>query len=79
MDKPLSPGERLADAVTGLARRLEQLRDALDVLACDITIAEVRQQRESQDREYESAATQQGHRSDCDGGGPSRAGRAPPP
>ena len=51
MDKPLSPGERLADAVTGLARRLEQLRDALDVLACDITIAEVRLRRESQGRE----------------------------
>jgi|InoplaM3SPM_1038593.scaffolds.fasta_scaffold67253_1 hypothetical protein len=51
MDKPLTRGEHLADAVTGLARRLEQLRDALDVLACDITIAEVRLRRESQGRE----------------------------
>jgi hypothetical protein len=51
MDKPLTPAEHLADAVTGLARRLEQLRDALDVLACDITIAEVRQQRANEGRE----------------------------
>ena len=51
MDKPLTPAEHLADAVTGLARRLEQLRDALDVLACEITIAEVRQQRANEGRE----------------------------
>jgi len=51
MDKPLTPAEHLADAVTCLARRLEQLRDALDVLACDLTIAEVRQQRGKEGRE----------------------------
>jgi hypothetical protein len=51
MDKPLTPSEQLSDAVMCLARRLEQLRDALDVLACDITIAEVREQRASESRE----------------------------
>jgi hypothetical protein len=47
MDKPLTPVEHLADAVTGLTRRLEQLRDALDLLAYEMMLAETRQRRQS--------------------------------
>jgi hypothetical protein len=39
MDKPLTPSEELADAITSLTLSLEQLRDALEVLACEIIVA----------------------------------------
>ena len=48
MDKPLTPAENLADALTGLALSLQTLRDALEVLACEIIVAprEVRRRTE---------------------------------
>jgi hypothetical protein len=39
MDKPLTPAEDLADAVTSLVLSLEKLRDALEVLACEMIAA----------------------------------------
>jgi hypothetical protein len=39
MDKPLTPSEELADAITSLTLSLEQLRDALEVLACEMMVA----------------------------------------
>jgi len=43
MDKPLTPAEQLADAVSSLTLSLEKLRDALDTLqslACKIIVTE---------------------------------------
>ena len=42
MDKPLTPAEQLADAVRSLTLSLEQLREALDTLTCEIMVAECR-------------------------------------
>ena len=39
MDTPLTPSEQLADAVTRLTLSLEKLRDALEILACEIIVA----------------------------------------
>jgi hypothetical protein len=38
MDKPLTPSEELTDAVTSLTLSLEKLRDALEVLACELIV-----------------------------------------
>ena len=39
MDKPLTPAEDLADAISSLTLSLENLRDALEILACEIIVA----------------------------------------
>ena len=39
MDKPLTPSEELANAVTTLTLSLEKLRDALEILACEMIVA----------------------------------------
>jgi hypothetical protein len=39
MDKPLTPAEDFADALSSLVLALETLRDALDVLASEILVA----------------------------------------
>ena len=39
MDKPLTPSGELTDAITSLTLALEKLRDVLEVLACEMTVA----------------------------------------
>ena len=57
MDKPLTPAENLADALTGLALSLQTLRDALEVLACEIIVAprEVRRHEGHQSHEVRTS------------------------
>jgi hypothetical protein len=38
MDEPLTPPEELADTITSLTLSLEKLRDALEVLACELIV-----------------------------------------
>jgi hypothetical protein len=40
MDKPVTPAEQFADAVTSLVMSLDKLREALEILACEMIIAE---------------------------------------
>jgi hypothetical protein len=42
MDKPVSPAEQLGDAMTSLVVALEKLADALEILACEMMVAEGR-------------------------------------
>jgi hypothetical protein len=42
MDKPVTPAEQFADAVTSLVMSLDKLREALEILACEIIVAEGR-------------------------------------
>lgn len=39
MDKPITPEEELADAVTSLALSLEKLLELLEILACELIVA----------------------------------------
>lgn len=39
MDKPVTPAEELADALSSLVLSLDRLREALDILACEIIAA----------------------------------------
>ena len=40
MDKPVTPAEELADALSSLVLSLDRLREALEILACEMIAAE---------------------------------------
>jgi hypothetical protein len=40
MDKPVSPAEQLGDALTSLVAALQSLADALEILACEMIVAD---------------------------------------
>jgi hypothetical protein len=42
MDKPVSPAEQLGDATTSLVVALQKLADVLEILACELIVADVR-------------------------------------
>jgi hypothetical protein len=42
VNKPLTPAEDFADAVTTLLLSLDKLKEALEVLACELIVAEGR-------------------------------------